>query len=153
MKPLIDPRRGDVEDDASSPNRRSLLSLAGSLVSEISFPRLITAWVLLLIAPGVLIGLSPLLASAWISKISGSIASPYAGIGPPLLLALLLAIGWFLGRPLLRVVERSFWALNSLLVEPCYALSREGLQQLVEQLLPVKVGKTRRGRVRALTAV
>ena len=36
MKPVIDPRGGDVEDDASSTKRRSLLSLAGSLLAEIS---------------------------------------------------------------------------------------------------------------------
>jgi 3',5'-cyclic AMP phosphodiesterase CpdA len=152
MKPIIDPRRGDLEDDASSPKRRSLLSLAGSLVSEISLPKLITAWVLLLIAPCIALGLSPLIASAWVSKISGKIASPYAGIGPLLVFGLLLAIGAFAGRPLLRIVERSFWALNSLLLEPCYAVSREALQQLADQLLPAKAGKTRRSRVRAVTA-
>src|SRR5438874_2626395 len=99
MKPVIDPRRGDLEDDASSPKRRSLLSLAGSLISEISFPKLLTAWILLLILPCAAIGLSPLIASAWVSKISGSIASPYAGMWPLVLLGLLLAIGWFAGRP------------------------------------------------------
>jgi hypothetical protein len=36
LKPAIDPRRGDVEDDASSSKRRSLLSLAGSLLAEIA---------------------------------------------------------------------------------------------------------------------
>jgi hypothetical protein len=30
MRPLIDPRDGDVEDDASSTKRRSLLSLAAT---------------------------------------------------------------------------------------------------------------------------
>ena len=38
MNPVIDPRGGDVEDDASSTKRRSLLSLAGSLLAEISLP-------------------------------------------------------------------------------------------------------------------
>jgi hypothetical protein len=36
MKPILDPRDGDIEDDASSTKRRSLLSLAGSLLVEIS---------------------------------------------------------------------------------------------------------------------
>ena len=35
---IIDPRRGDVEDDASSTKQRSMLSLAGSLLAEISLP-------------------------------------------------------------------------------------------------------------------
>ena len=39
MTPLIDPRLGDVEDDASSTKRRSLFAMAGSLLAEISFPK------------------------------------------------------------------------------------------------------------------
>jgi hypothetical protein len=152
MKPIIDPRRGDIEDDASSTKSRSLLSLAGTLLSEISLPKLAMAWMLMLIGPCLLLGLSPLIASAWVAKISGNVASPYLGLWPMFLLALLLAIGWFGGRPLFRLVERSFWTLNSLVIEPCYAATREGLQQLVEQLLPQRTAKTRRSRVRAATA-
>ena len=29
---LIDPRRGDIEDDSASPGQRSLLAIAGSLL-------------------------------------------------------------------------------------------------------------------------
>jgi hypothetical protein len=151
MKLLIDPRRGDVEDDASSTKRRSLLSLAGSLLSEISLPKLALAWMLLLVLPGLVLGLSPLVASAWVSKVSGNIASPYAGIWPVFLLAVLLAIGWFAGGPLFRIAERSFWALNSLVVEPCYAVCRESLQHLVEQVHPSKSNIQRR-KLRAATA-
>ena len=48
MKPIIDPRNGDIEDDASSTKRRSLFSLAGSLLVEISLPKLAVAWTLLI---------------------------------------------------------------------------------------------------------
>jgi len=56
---LIDPRHGDIEDDASSTKRRSMLSLFGSLLVEISLPKLILAWTLLLVLPGLLLGLAP----------------------------------------------------------------------------------------------
>ena len=56
MKPVIDPRRGDVEDDASSSKRRSLLSLAGSLLAEISLPKLAVAWFVLIVGPGLVLG-------------------------------------------------------------------------------------------------
>ncbi len=56
MKPIIDPRDGDIEDDASSTKQRSLFSLAGSLLAEISFPKLAVAWVLLIGLPGVALG-------------------------------------------------------------------------------------------------
>ena len=51
MKTVIDPRRGDIEDDASSTKRRALLSLVGSLLGEISLRRLAMAWILLLAVP------------------------------------------------------------------------------------------------------
>ena len=153
MEPVIDPRRGDIEDDASSPKSKSLLWLAGSMLSEISLPKLITAWMLMLVLPCLLLGLSPIIASAWVARVSGRIASPYAGLWPILALALLLALGWFGGRQLFRLAERSFWTLNSLIVEPCYVAAREGLRQLVDQLLPERTTKTRRSRLRAATAL
>jgi hypothetical protein len=41
LKPSLDPRRGDIEDDASSSKRRSLLSLAGSLLAEVSILKVV----------------------------------------------------------------------------------------------------------------
>jgi len=46
---LIDPRHGDIEDDAASPGQRSLLAIAGSLLVEISLPKLLFAWTVLLV--------------------------------------------------------------------------------------------------------
>jgi hypothetical protein len=152
QEPVIDPRRGDVEDDASSPRQRSLLSLAGGLLSEISLPKLLIAWVVMLIAPCFVLGLSPLILSAWLARLSWRVSDLYAGLWPLVLLALLLALGWFGGRTLFRLVERSFWTLNSLVLEPCYAVVREGLQQTVEQLLPDRTSIRRRSRLRAATA-
>jgi hypothetical protein len=56
LRPAIDPRRGDIEDDASSSKRRSLLSLAGSLLAEISLPKLVVAFTLLVVVPGLALG-------------------------------------------------------------------------------------------------
>src|SRR5437868_12103845 len=104
MKPVIDPRAGDVEDDASSTKSRSLLALAGTLLSEISLPKLLAAWMLMLVVPSLVLGLSPLITSAWVGKISGNIACRYLGLWPIFLIVLLLAIGWFGGRPLFRLI-------------------------------------------------
>ena len=46
---LVDPRHGDIEDDAASPGQRSLLAIAGSLLVEISLPKLLLAWTVLLL--------------------------------------------------------------------------------------------------------
>ena len=153
MRPVIDPRRGDVEDDASSTKRRSLLSLAGSLLAEISFPKLVVAWMLLLVVPALVLGLGPIVASAWVSKVWGKITAPLIGFWPLLLLAVVIALAWFWGGALFRMVESSFWSLNSLVVEPVYAICREGLRHLTERLLPSQATKVQRSMLRAATAV
>ena len=76
VKPIVDPRHGDVEDDASSTKTNSLLSMAGSLLGEISLAKLIVAWLILFIVPAVVLGLAPLIASAWIAKLGAKLASP-----------------------------------------------------------------------------
>ena len=127
MKPVIDPRRGDVEDDASSSKRRSLLSLAGSLLAEISLPKLAVAWFLLIVGPGLVLGVAPVVAAIWLNKLSTRLEYPVAGIWPLVILAVLVAVGWFGGHTLFRLAEQSFWSLNSLAVQPAYTMCREAL--------------------------
>jgi hypothetical protein len=149
---VIDPRRGDAEDDASSTKQRSLLSLAGSLLAEISLPKLIVAWVLLVGAPAVLVGIAPLVLSIWIATASSKVAYALSGIGSLLLFAVILGLSWFGGRRLLRMVEESFWSLNSLAVQPAYVLVRELLRHFAEKLLPARVSVRRREALRARMA-
>jgi Calcineurin-like phosphoesterase len=149
VKPILDPRAGDVEDDASSTKQRSLLSLAGSLLAEISLPKLALTWILLIGLPGVLLGMAPLIVSLWFSAASSKLSDILTGIGPVVVLAILLSIAWFGGRPLFRLVESSFWSLNALGVQPAYIFFREGLRQIAEELLPKDVSPAGRASVRA----
>jgi len=146
---LIDPRRGDVEDDASSTKQRSLLSLAGSLLAEISLPKLVVAWVLMVGAPAVLLGLAPLAFSIWFATLSQKAAYALSGVGSLLLTLAVIAIGWYGGRRLFRIVENSFWSLNSLAVQPAYAVVREVLRHLAEKLLPASASSDMRSLLRA----
>ena len=59
MQPILDPRRGDFEDDALSTKRRSLLSLFGKLLVEISLPKLALVWLFILVIPSCAIGARP----------------------------------------------------------------------------------------------
>lgn len=152
MIPFIDPRLGDVEDDASSTKVRSLFSLLGSLLAEISFPKFIWSCTVLLILPGLLLGLTPLVASAWVGMVSRKIVSPLLGIWPAFALLTVLAIGLFGVRALLRTAESSFWSLNSLAVEPLYLFCREGLRHLFERLLQSRIGESQLAMLRAGTA-
>lgn len=152
MQPITDPRDGDAEDDASSTKQRSLLSLAGSLLAEISLPKLVVAWVWLIGVPALLLGVAPLLASVWLSTVSTKVAYAVSGVWSALVLAAVLALGWYGGRRLVRIAEGSFWALTSLAVQPIYALAREGLRHLAEAVLAKGAGQARRARLRAATA-
>ena len=130
---LLDPRQGDVEDDAASPGQRSLLAIAGSLLVEISLPKLLFAWTVSLLLPAVLLGLAPLVATAWFSSVSGHVLE-LTGIGAALVLLAVVALGWFGWRPLFRTAETNFWSLNALAVQPGYAFGREALRHLAEAI-------------------
>lgn len=148
---LVDPRQGDVEDDASSTLQRSFLSIAGSLLAEISLPKLLLAWTLSIVLPAILLGLAPLLATAWLAKASGSIAD-LGGVGALLVLLLVAAVGWYGWRPLFRTVEANFWSLNALAVQPGYALCREALRHLAERSLASDFNASTLGRLRAASS-
>ena len=102
---------------------------------------------MLFVVPALLLGIAPLVASAWVSLLSRKITSPLLGVWPALLLVAVLAIGFFGVRSLFRMAESSFWSLNSLAVEPIYIACREGLRQLVE-----KLGQSRLNRASACGA-
>ncbi|MET4632690.1 metallophosphoesterase family protein [Kaistia defluvii] len=154
MNPIVDPRKGDIEDDASSTKQRSLFSIAGSLLAEISPLKLILAGTLLMGLPGLALGLAPFFLSIWISKVSRQAAELFTGLVPILLLAILGLVAWYGGRPLFRMIESSFWSLNSIAVQPAYALCRETLRHLIEHRLLRRIDAKPAtiARARAMTA-
>ncbi|MEH2526436.1 MULTISPECIES: metallophosphoesterase family protein [unclassified Bradyrhizobium] len=149
---LVDPRHGDIEDDAASPGQRSLLAIAGSLLVEISLPKLLFAWTVLLLLPAVLLGLVPLLASAWFSTLSEQLAA-LTEIGTALALVAIVTLGWIGWRPLFRIAEISFWSLNALAVQPGYAFAREALRHLTERIWSKNLTLAGRARLRSANSV
>ncbi|WP_407176148.1 metallophosphoesterase family protein [Bradyrhizobium sp. STM 3562] len=148
---LIDPRDGDVEDDAASPAQRSLLAIASSMLVEISLPKLLFAWFMSLVLPAVLLGLAPLAVAVWFASISAHVKT-LTEIGAGLVLAAIVAIGWLAWRPLLRVAESNFWALNALVVQPGYLLGAELLRHLAERAFAGHMTDIRRTRLRAASS-
>jgi len=131
----IDPRRGDIEDDASSPKGRSLLALAGTLLAEVSITKLVLAWMSLVIVPALMLGIAPIVASIWIAEVFDSVTSYLVGVWSIIVLVALAAVGWFGGRGVFRLAEKSFWSLNSLIVQPAYTICREALRHVVGKRL------------------
>ena len=148
--PLVDPRDGDVETDTSSTESRSLLAIAGNLLVEVSLPKLALAFVLLVVLPALLLGIAPVLATMWWGKFS---STGVGGIGAIVFLVLLLAIGWFGGRKLFRLVESSFWSLNAMAIQPAYVAFREGLLHLGGRMTSAAATEGREARIRLLAKV
>jgi hypothetical protein len=148
---IRDPRQGDFEDDLASPRQSSLLAIAGSLLVEISLPKLLFAWTVLLLLPAVLLGLAPLVATAWLTTVSERILA-LSEIGAAMVLVGVVALGWIGWRPLLRIAEINFWSLNSLVVQPFYTFCREALRHVVERMLGRHSTTTGRARLRAASS-
>ncbi len=132
-RPIVDPRQGDSEDDIASPDTRSLLAIAGTLLVEISLPKLLFAWTTSLLLPAVLLGLAPLATTAWFNTVSANIAA-VTEIGAALVLVAAAALAWLGWRPLFRISQDNFWSLNALVVQPGYVFGSELLRHLAERV-------------------
>lgn len=152
MKPIIDPRQGDIEDDVSAIKSRSLLVIAGSLLAEISPIKFFLAFLILIVVPAVTLGLAPLLVTAWLEAFSRGVITPFGGLWSLLILGLILILGAVAWRPLYRIVERGFWSLNSLAVQPGYILGREISRHWVESFLGAEATPEKRARIRSAVA-
>jgi hypothetical protein len=150
LEPLVDPRWGDVGDDIASPQQRSFVSIAGSILVEISLPKLLLAGTVLVVLPGILLGLAPLAASAWLTKVSQHLLQ-LTEIGAALTAIVLIALGTIGWRPLWRLAEVNFWSLNAMAIQPGYALWREALRHLAERILSPATAASR-ARVRAVSS-
>jgi predicted MPP superfamily phosphohydrolase len=151
LDPLVDPRWGDVGDDAASPERRSFLSIAGSLLIEISLPKLLFAGTVLLLLPTVLLGIAPLVVTAWVTTISRQLLQ-LTEIGAALTGIVLIVLGVIAWRPLFRVAEVNFWSLNALAVQPGYVLCREAIRHLAERMISAASTPAKRARMRAASS-
>jgi 3',5'-cyclic AMP phosphodiesterase CpdA len=99
-----------------------------------------------------LLGLAPLIGSAWFDTFSRSLSKAYGGLLPLALILAVVTIGLFGGRTVFRAAEQAFWALNSTAVQPGYALCRELIRHISETLLSPWLNDSQRARLRAASA-
>src|SRR5262249_50989273 len=149
--PIVDPRQGDVGDDAARTKQRSLLAIAGSLLAEISLPKLLFAWTVLLLLPAVMLGVAPLVASAWLATLSGHILQ-WTEIGSALVLVVVVALGWIGGRPVVRVSGGKFSSLNTPAVLTAFNFCRGGFRPLEGRDFCLHSYRAVRARLRAVSS-
>ncbi len=124
---ILDPRNGDAEDDRSSPKAKSLVSLAGGMLTEISPVKVLFAFGLLIVLPNIVLGFAPLVITAWLATVSAEVLATTT-IGSAIVLGLLMGLAYYAWRPLFTILETNFWSLNAILVQPLYILLREALR-------------------------
>lgn len=133
---FTDPRDGDLEDDASSTSRHSLLGHASRMLLEISLPKLALAAFMLLVVPALFLGAVPKLV-LWLTETAWHGVARFGVIIALISFALIAGVAvWRWGRTLFRVVERNFWALNAGLVQPLYTALREAMRLALETAAP-----------------
>lgn len=133
---FADPRDGDLEDDASSTSRHSLLGHASRMLLEISLPKLALAATMLLVVPALLLGATPKLV-VWLSEVAWHGVARFGLIAALLGFAAIAGfVAWRWGRFIFRIAERNFWALNAGLVQPLYTAVREATRLALESAAP-----------------
>ncbi|WP_245259035.1 metallophosphoesterase family protein [Salinarimonas rosea] len=147
--PILDPRKGDVEDDAASPHGRSLVALAGSMLVEINLFKLALVTGIMIVLPALLLGVAPLLATGWLRLLPRQSAELVSDLAAGLTLIAALGAALLGGRALYRTTERSFWSLVSVVVQPAYVLVRESLRHLVERHAPRRLDPAARRKATA----
>jgi predicted phosphodiesterase len=154
---IWDLRRGDDDDDRTSPHGRGLRRLVLSVALEFNYLKAPIGFLALFVAPALLLGLAPSVAIAY----GRLLLHAPAVIGSSLLVAalvwlLLAGFAFWLGRPFLALAKEawnSLWQLHYGLVLPIFVVVRELLRAAVERLMGPVPSAERLDRSRRACAV
>jgi 3',5'-cyclic AMP phosphodiesterase CpdA len=154
VEPIWDFRQGDDDDNRMSPQKGGLRGMILSAVLEFNFVKATVVFLILIIAPALLLGLAPsILAtySRWLiyaMKMAGE--DPIRGL---VLLVILVAIALWIGRRLVVFAFDNLRHLHYTLVFPLFLALRELLRVLAERLLGGSITPQRLDRGRRVGAV
>ena len=130
---LWDMRRGDADDDRTSPHGRGWRSMALSAALEFNYLTASIAFLSLIIVPALLVGLAPPLFVLYgrrkLETATMVSSRPFAAI---LSMTLLVAVTLWIARPLLSKAVDFFWHLHYTLVFPIFVGLREIICALIE---------------------
>ena len=132
---IWDLRRGDADDNRTSPADRGLRSLVLSAALEFNFLQAAIGFLALVIGPALLVGIMPSVVVTY-GRLTIQTATS-AGDSLIVALVLLVVLGGaalWIGRPLLAMAVDNFWHLHYTLVFPLFVALREVLRVLAERL-------------------
>ena len=131
---ILDFRRGDDDDNRTSPYGRGMRSVVFSAVLEFNYLQAPIGFLALIIGPALLVGIAPSVVVTYSRMMID--ASAMAGSRPIVavaLLAVLAGAALWIGWPLLRMAVDNFWHLHYTLVFPIFVAVRELLRVFFER--------------------
>ena len=142
-------RRGDYDDNRASPHDRGFWGLIFSAALEFNYLKAAISFLALIIGPTLLVGIAPsIVVTFGLLKFQAATSvgsSPVVGL---ILLAVLVGIALWIGRPLLALSIDHFWHLHYTLVFPIFVALRELLRTVAERFFGQSItpGQLHRGR-------
>jgi 3',5'-cyclic AMP phosphodiesterase CpdA len=131
---IWDFRRGDDDDNRTSPFGGGLRRILLSAALEFNYVKAAIAFLVLIIGPALLVGIVPSVAVTYGRLKFGAAASvgeyPIVAV---IVLAALVAAALWIGRPLLPKAVENFWHLHYTLVFPVFVAVREILRSVAER--------------------
>ena len=127
-------RRGDDDDNRTSPHGGGLRRILLSTALEFNYLKAAIGFLVLIVGPALLIGIVPSVAITYGRlKFGAAASSAYSPVLAVMVLAVLLAAAVWVGRPLLLKALENFWHLHYTLVFPAFVALREILRSVAER--------------------
>ena len=131
---IWDFRRGDNDDNRTSPHGGGLRRVLLSAALEFNYLKAAIGFLVLIIGPALLVGIVPSVAVTYGRLKFGAATSvgeyPVVAV---VALAVLVAAALWIGRPLLPKAVENFWHLHYTLVFPVFVAVREILRSVAER--------------------
>jgi 3',5'-cyclic AMP phosphodiesterase CpdA len=145
--PIVDLRRGDYDDNRTSPHAGSLRSLILASALEFNYLKASIGFLTLIVAPALFVGIVPSVVVTY-GRMKLDVALGHRPVVALLMLALLAGSTVLLGRPLVSKALECFWRLQYTLLFPIFVAVREIVRSLVERVSgnPVTAEEIDRGR-------
>jgi 3',5'-cyclic AMP phosphodiesterase CpdA len=127
-------RRGDNEDNRTSPYGRGMQSVVLAALLDFNFLKASIGFLVLIIVPALLIGIAPSVVVDYGRLKFHLAASAGSGLTVTVIsLILLVGLALWMGRPLLRTALDNFWHLHYTLVFPTFVILRESFRKIAER--------------------
>ena len=151
---IWDLRRGDDDDNRTSPHGGGLRRILLSTALEFNYVKAAIGFVVLIVSPVMIVGIVPSLVVTYGRlKVSAIASSAYSPIVAIVVLVILFAGAIWIGRPLLLKALENFWHLHYTLVFPAFVALREILRSVAEHFSGPTATAEQLDRRRRLSAV